>query len=152
MATMSLGRTDDPAMGQYRPVAMTQLLLKRWTPSLAVDGSFGYATQGAVKTFQRAEGLSVAGTLTRADFYRLFVRQTVQYGSRGDAVRAAQIWLTRNPSAGVTVDGSFGTITRNAVLAEQRSHGACHGTGVDGIVGPMTRAMSYEWEHDSGPC
>ncbi|MDF8263253.1 peptidoglycan-binding domain-containing protein [Luteipulveratus flavus] len=152
MATMSLGRVDDPNLGQYRPVAMTQLLLRRWTPTLTVDGSFGYRTKGAVETFQRAEGLAVTGSLTRADFYRLFVRQTVQYGSKGDAVRAAQIWLSRNPASGVAVDGSFGPATRRAVFAEQRSHGACHGTGVDGIVGPMTRAMSYEYEHDSGPC
>ena len=152
MDSMWLGMHDDPAMGQYRPVAMTQFLLRRWVPWLGADGSFGYNTRYAVQTFQRAEGLTVTGRLDRADFYRLFARQTVQYGSSGDAVRAAQIWLSRNPSAGVRVDGSFGTTTRNAVLAEQRSHGACHGTTADGIVGPMTRAMSYEWEHDSGPC
>lgn len=151
IAPMSLGRKDDPALGSYRPVAMTQLLLRRWTSNLAVDGSFGYATRAAVQKFQRAEGLAATGTLQRADFYRLFVRQAVKYGSTGDAVRAAQIWLTRDPSHHIVVDGSFGPATRTAVLDEQRTHGSCHGTGPDGIVGPLTRAMSYEYEHE-GPC
>lgn len=147
--TMSLGRHDDPNLGEFRPVAMTQLLLRRWSSTLVVDGSFGYKTKAAVESFQRAEGLPVTGKLTRADFYRLFVRQTVRYGSTGDSVRAIQMSLARDPLSNVRVDGSFGAITYREVQREQDIHGRCHGLTVDGIVGPLTRAMAYEYEHDS---
>lgn len=146
MDPMGLGRRDWSG-SSYRPVAMTQLLLRRWAPSLAVDGSFGYQTKAAVQAFQRAEGLAVTGTLGRADFYRLFARQTVRYGATGDAVRSLQIGLARGRS--LTVDGSFGPATLSAVRNEQATHGPCHGTGVDGIAGPITRMMLFEYEHDS---
>ena len=144
--TMGLGRRDE-AGSTYRPVAMTQLLLRRWAPSLAVDGSFGYQTQAAIQAFQRAEGLTVTGKLARADFYRLFARQTVRYGDTGDAVRSLQIGLARSRS--LAVDGSFGSATLSAVRSEQATHGPCHGTGVDGVAGPITRMMLFEYEHDS---
>lgn len=146
MDPMGLGRRDWSG-SSYRPVAMTQLLLRRWAPSLAVDGSFGYQTQAAVQAFQRAEGLAVTGTLGRADFYRLFARQTVRYGATGDAVRSLQIGLARGRT--LAVDGSFGPATLSAVRNEQATHGPCHGTGVDGIAGPITRMMLFEYEHDS---
>ena len=148
---MGLGEKDDPALGDYRPVAMTQLLLRKWDSDLPANGTFGAKTQAAVKAFQKSEGLNETGVLDRADFYRLFVRQVVKYGSTGDGVRAAQIWLKRDPANKIEVDGSFGPATRSAVLKEQKEHGTCHGTGPDGIVGPLTRAMSYEYEHE-GPC
>lgn len=148
---MKVGDKDDPALGDYRPVAMTQLLLHKWDKDLKVNGTFGPETEAAVKAFQKAEGLNENGVLDRADFYRLFVRQVVNYGDTGDSVRAAQIWLKRDPANKIEVDGSFGPTTRAAVLKEQREHGKCHGTGPDGIVGPLTRAMSYEYEHE-GPC
>ena len=51
-------------------------------------------------------------------------------GSEGDGVIALQRAL------GVTPTGHYGSATRRAVLAFQRSHGLM----VDGIVGPQTRA------------
>jgi cell wall-associated NlpC family hydrolase len=55
---------------------------------------------------------------------------SLQTGSRGDAVAAAQRAL------GISADGVFGTQTRKAVRAYQRAHGLT----IDGRIGPMTRA------------
>jgi len=52
----------------------------------------------------------------------------IRMGSRGDDVRRIQRAL------GVTADGIFGPVTRQAVVDFQRSNGL----GVDGIVGPQT--------------
>lgn len=140
----------DPGGDYGIRVSLTQHLLRRWAPSLAVDGSFGPASQRAAKAFQRAEGLPVTGTLKRTDLYRLFVRQTVRTGSRGEAVRAVQKELRGRHSAKVAVDGSFGAATRAAVVKAQRAHGALHDTGTDGVVGPHTWAMFFEAVHESG--
>jgi cell wall-associated NlpC family hydrolase len=55
---------------------------------------------------------------------------SLQTGSRGDAVAAAQRAL------GLSADGVFGTQTRKAVRAYQRAHGLT----IDGRIGPITRA------------
>jgi cell wall-associated NlpC family hydrolase len=55
---------------------------------------------------------------------------SLQTGSRGDAVAAAQRAL------GLSADGVFGTQTRKAVRAYQRAHGLT----VDGVAGPQTLA------------
>ncbi|WP_244499294.1 peptidoglycan-binding domain-containing protein [Terribacillus halophilus] len=52
----------------------------------------------------------------------------IRTGSRGENVRRIQRAL------GVTADGIFGPITRQAVINFQRNNGL----GVDGIVGPQT--------------
>src|SRR4051812_14747879 len=51
-----------------------------------VDGYFGGQTDGAVRSFQRSNGLTVDGIIGPETWGALFV--TVEHGDRGDAVRA----------------------------------------------------------------
>ncbi len=59
-------------------------------------------------------------------------------GSMGPEVRTLQTELNKQlfPRPNLVVDGVFGTLTRNAVVAFQRQAGLTP----DGIVGPLTRA------------
>ena len=57
-------------------------------------------------------------------------------GSKGDAVSEIQLAL-RIAGYDVKVDGDYGTKTRDAVVALQRSRGI----GADGIVGPVTMKL-----------
>jgi peptidoglycan hydrolase-like protein with peptidoglycan-binding domain len=74
----------------------------------------------AVKAFQRKNGLKIDGVLGPQTLPRLV--ETVKRGSRGDAVRAAQL-LARGatghngelPYAALEADGIFGVETEEAV-------------------------------------
>ncbi|WP_050668204.1 peptidoglycan-binding domain-containing protein [Luteipulveratus halotolerans] len=90
VAGAGAAHADDPAYPQlrlgsvestYKPVRTVQYLLRRWVPSLAVDGSFGYGTQAAVKRFQSAERLPITGRLsTTTEWYRLLLRSRCATG------------------------------------------------------------------------
>ena len=77
-------------------------------PSVRVDGSFGAATERAVKAFQKSEGLTqdgVVGQTTWQELYAEWVNAqsdaggtaypgtALRTGSRGNAVRLVQFWL-----------------------------------------------------------
>ena len=72
----------------------------------------------------------------------------LKVGSTGTAVEQAQFWLATlaqydSDIPTVTVDGVFGTATRNAVLAFQRKYGLT----ADGIIGKATwEALYAEYE------
>lgn len=120
-------------------VRKLQYLLRRWTPGLSADGSFGTATRNAVFAFQRARRLPVTGAMrTVADWTALFAVSGVRYGSRGDAVRGVQYAL------GFPIDGSFGPATLRRVKEFQRWAGFYYPPiAVDGIVGPRTWAWLF---------
>jgi hypothetical protein len=59
---------------------------------------------------------------------------TIAYGSSGTWVRELQIQLNAQEGAKLTIDGQFGSLTRQAVYKWQRSHNL----SVDGIVGRHT--------------
>ena len=58
----------------------------------------------------------------------------LEYGSKGEQVKLLQKELNSVMNAGLTVDGSFGSKTKNAVLNFQKKYGL----EVDGIVGIAT--------------
>lgn len=128
----------------WTPVRATQYLLRRWAPNLATDGSFGYSTRAAVKSFQRAERLPVTGRLhTAADWRHLYLRNPVAFGSKGNAVAAAQIIMNlywADDVGRVAVDGKFGPAMRAKVTAFQRHiNSTTPGSlAVDGLVGTKT--------------
>jgi peptidoglycan hydrolase-like protein with peptidoglycan-binding domain len=111
-------------------VAAQHLLTARGHATTA-DGIFGSGTRSSVVAFQRSKGLTADGIIGANTWSRLIV--TVQQGSRGSAVKAAQVELNEY-GYGLTVDGIFGSGTSSATVAFQRSRGLT----ADGIIGPNT--------------
>ncbi len=130
-------------------------------PTVAIDGSFGAATEQAVREFQRLYGLPVTGIVNEETWvelynaYRGIVLSTPEYytsappapfpgfllllGSQGNEVRLLQEYLValsevypEIPPPAIT--GVFGTATRDAVLAFQR----LFGLSATGIVDALT--------------
>ncbi|SMH46439.1 Peptidoglycan-binding (PGRP) domain of peptidoglycan hydrolases-containing protein [Rathayibacter oskolensis] len=112
-------------------VTTAQYLLRSSGQSLDVDGAFGPGTQAAVTSFQSGSGLAADGVIGEATWGALTV--TVQSGSSGDAVSAAQTQLNAN-GASIAVDGAFGAATTSATQSFQSSAGLT----ADGIIGPAT--------------
>ena len=133
-------------------------------PSVRVDGSFGAATERAVKAFQKSEGLTqdgVVGQTTWQELYAEWVNAqsdaggtaypgtALRTGSRGNAVRLVQFWLkiartVYTSLESVTVDGKFGAGTASAVRRFQRYFGLT----ADGVVGQTTWQKLYEVYND----
>lgn len=129
-------------------------------PAVSVDGSFGAATERAVKAFQKQAGLTqdgVVGQTTWQELYSEWVNvqsdaggtaypgTALRTGSRGNAVRLVQFWLKLAAEnytglADVAVDGSFGSSTAGAVRAFQ----TLFGLTADGVVGAGTWAKLNE--------
>ena len=119
---------------------------------LTVDGSFGSKTKNAVMDFQKKYNLEVDGivgvkTATKLNEAYLAinnceivindtldVRCHLEYGSKGEQVKLLQKELNSVMNAGLTVDGSFGSKTKNAVMDFQKKYNL----EVDGIVGIAT--------------
>lgn len=94
------------------------------------DGSFGPKTEARVKEFQRAHSLEQDGEVGKNTWAA--IKRTLpllKRGSTGRYVEALQVAL-----GGLTVDGSFGKLTYNAVVAFQRESGLQS----DGEVGQLT--------------
>ena len=71
-----------------------------------------------------------------------FAYETVKSGSRGETVKTLQTMLNAVNNAGLTVDGIFGSGTKNAVVNYQKKKGLT----ADGIVGPKTwEKLSYDY-------
>jgi N-acetylmuramoyl-L-alanine amidase len=113
-----------------------------------VDGSFGSKTLSAVLIFQKVRGLEVDGRVGPKTWAELFVNiqgsipetkppypgESLKKGYKGENVMLVQGRLNALGFNSGEVDGSFGSITLNAVLAFQRARGL----EVDGRVGPKT--------------
>ncbi len=119
-------------------------------PIISIDGSFGEATESAVKAFQRNYGISDTGVVAYATWdqlYRAYLGilgslpegyfgenalpypgMVLRIGSQGESVRALQEYLnyisrTYSQISPVTVDGIFGPGTQNAVREFQSVFG-----------------------------
>lgn len=117
--------------------------------SLTADGVVGRATwfkisyiYVSVKDLAEltSEGESDSGTVSDGTWGGTVLAA----GARGSAVEQAQFWLSTlaayDPSIpAVTVDGVFGTATRNAVLVFQEKYGLA----VDGVIGQATWEELY---------
>ena len=130
---------------------------------LTVDGKFGAATTAAVKQFQTYFGLTSDGVVGRTTWNKLYEVYNdianrllspslrpgeypgiLRRGSSGTAVRELQFYLYllsayESSIPAVSIDGSFGAATENAVRAYQRFAGLT----VDGIVGRATWESLY---------
>lgn len=129
-----------------------------------MDGKFGAATAAAVRKFQSYFGLTSDGVVGRTTWNKLYEVYNdianrllsaslrpgeypglLQRGSTGTAVRELQFYLYllsayESSIPAVSIDGSFGAATENAVRAYQRLAGLT----VDGIVGRSTWASLYD--------
>ena len=121
---------------------------------VSVDGSYGAATERAVRTFQQKQNLTADGVVGQTTWNALYAAwvdaqsdlggtawpgTALRRGDTGMEVRLVQFWLrlaADNYSAlrTVTVDGSYGTATVSAVTAFQ----SLFGLTADGVVGRST--------------
>lgn len=67
-------------------------------------------------------------------------KPNLKVGSRGEEVKKLQQALNCCNNAGLVVDGSYGNLTRSAVIAFQKNHGLTP----DGVYGPATAAKLKE--------
>ncbi|MDR1065833.1 MAG: peptidoglycan-binding protein [Clostridiales bacterium] len=161
--------------GEY--VAQLQFLLNYAAyfnsaiPTVVEDSTFGQTTQDAVKAFQSETGLTpdgVVGPGTWRKLYELYweINKTdplsllepaypgvaLRIGSKNDNVRLIQQYLNKIGETyptipALTVDGSFGNGTYNAVIAFQKLFGLTQ----DGVVGKDTwNKIVYAYQ-DSAP-
>lgn len=121
----------------------------------SVDGSFGAATETAVKAFQSKNGLTADGKAGTSTFNKLYSDsavsasgeggtsddgyQTLSEGDKGAAVRKLQQALKNKGYYSGSVDGSFGSGTVQAVMAFQQRNNL----RVDGKAGPATQRVLY---------
>ncbi len=134
------------------------------------NGVFAESTEDAVRRFQEIFNLTQDGIVGPATWYRIqFIYngvkrlseldsegltveelsrqfpETLSEGSRGDGVRIVQYFLSyiaiyNNAVPAVSVDGIYGTATRDAVSAFQREYGL----PVTGVVNEETYSALYD--------
>lgn len=131
--------------------------------TLTVDGKFGAGTAAAVRRFQSYFGLTSDGVVGRTTWNKLYEVYNdianrlltaslrpgeypgiLRRGSTGTAVRELQFYLYlmsayESSIPAVSIDGSFGAATENAVRAYQRFAKLT----VDGVVGRTTWNSLY---------
>jgi peptidoglycan hydrolase-like protein with peptidoglycan-binding domain len=132
-STVSFPTLKSGASG-YRVKALQYLLNYYTSAGLTIDGSFGSATTAAVKKFQKAQGLTQDGSVGPNTWAKLAALNQKQSSYSSNPTKAIQLLLNNKNSAGLTVDGSFGSKTTAAVKAFQKAKGITQ----DGVVGPTT--------------
>jgi peptidoglycan hydrolase-like protein with peptidoglycan-binding domain len=124
--------------------AVQYLLRARGFYRAKIDGMYGSKTTAAVKAFQKSRKLRVDGVAGPQTLPLLVIK--IKRGSKGDAVRAAQI-LVRNmsginggtPNLGLEGDGVFGKETERAIrIAQESLNLDANRLKVDGVMGPQS--------------
>jgi peptidoglycan hydrolase-like protein with peptidoglycan-binding domain len=100
-------------------VRALQYLLRAAGHDVVVDGQFDIGTRNAVMAHQAAKGLPSTGLVNDPTWRSL--TPDLSLGSSGDAVRALQRLLNDKWRAGLTVNGTYGSSTRDAV-SDFRAH------------------------------
>ena len=100
----------------------------------SADGIFGAKTESAVKSYQKAKGLSADGIVGNNTYAKLLADCLLKNGSRGELVKQLQTRLNEQGYKAGTADGIFGRNTEQAVKALQ----SVAGITVDGKVGKNT--------------
>ncbi|QCU77515.1 N-acetylmuramoyl-L-alanine amidase [Citricoccus sp. SGAir0253] len=104
----------------------------------AVDGVFGARTERAVRSYQRALGMSVEGVAGPRTWGSIVTRPargtSLSRGDSGTQVRHLQRGLSATLRRSVVVDGRFGPATQVAV----RSYQSSRGLPPVGVAGPQT--------------
>jgi peptidoglycan hydrolase-like protein with peptidoglycan-binding domain len=140
-------------------VLTLQALLNGKGQHVGVDGEFGPETLAAVRAFQQAAGIGVDGQVGAQTKTKLYSDITsgggdgapapvnlnsgscpseLKQGQKSGCVTELQSLLNRQ-GAELAVDGDFGSATSSAVYDFQSRAGI----GVDGVVGPQTKAKLY---------
>ena len=116
-------------------VKLVQLMLNEKGYSCGTaDGIFGTKTESAVRSYQKAKGLSVDGIVGNNTYAKLFTDCLLKDGSRGELVKALQTRLNEQGYGAGNADGIFGSNTEQAVKALQ----SAAGIATDGKVGKST--------------
>lgn len=126
--------TIDPGAVGATVKAVQHLITQRGT-TLVADGDYGSVSVNAVKKFQAARGLEVDGQVGPKTWASLVY--SLKQGSSGAHVRGLQTALNKR-SAGIAVDGDFGSVTNSAV----RTYQSVNRLVVDGVAGPKTWAAA----------
>lgn len=126
--------TIDPGAVGATVKAVQHLITQRGT-TLVADGDYGSVSVNAVKKFQAARGLVVDGQVGPKTWASLVY--SLKQGSSGAHVRGLQTALNKR-SAGIAVDGDFGSVTNSAVRTYQNVNRLV----VDGVAGPKTWAAA----------
>ena len=101
-------------------VALVQLMLNEKGYSCgSADGIFGTKTESAVRSYQKAKGLSADGIVGNNTYAKLFTECLLKDGSRGELVKALQTRLNEQGYGAGNADGIFGSNTEQAVKALQ---------------------------------
>lgn len=147
-----LPATETDALSKFgstgSEVTQIQKKLKNWGYYFGeVDGIFGTQTKNAVMLFQQKNGLSVDGIAGLQTLRAMGISSTstssgsnkvssipIKYGARGNDVKTIQTKLKNWGYYTGSVDGIFGSGTKQAVTSFQKKNGLT----ADGIVGSQT--------------
>lgn len=125
--------TIDPGASGETVKAIQSLITQRGT-KLVVDGDYGATSVAAVKKFQTSKKLVADGQVGPKTWAPLVY--ALKSGDNGTHVKAAQIVLNKH-SAGLAVDGDYGSVTKAGVVAFQKLNRLV----ADGECGPKTWAV-----------
>lgn len=109
--------------------ALQYMLMSRGFSAGATDGSFGPATQRAVKRFQKAKRLKVDGIVGPSTWKIMHITTGANRGGFNDT-KALQFLLQQKHRSSLKVDGKFGPRTKDALRSFQRAHSL----KVDGVA------------------